>query len=146
MGRKSKKQKAGPAISAPLPVFTEVESLLSSLRATFTPLQSPPPQFPPFQSPPHTVSLSQDNLLSLSTTFAEYQLRDIEKWAEVLNTVNSKACGSFFVLIEGVLVLRTASVCSTVEEERAQQIGRIVIAHNENMGKYLGLFEGMKRL
>ena len=139
MGRKSKsKQKGGSAvpISAPLPLFTEVDSLLSALRATPT----------SFQSPPHTVSLNQENLLCISTTFAEYQLRDLEVWAEVLNTANSKACGSFFILSEGVLVLRTASVCSTDEEERAQQTRQIVIAHNENMGKHLGMFEGMKRL
>jgi hypothetical protein len=139
MGRKGKsKQKVGSAvpISAPLPLFTEVDSLLSALRTTPT----------SFQSPPHTVSLNQDNLLCLSTTFAEYQLRDLEKWAEVLNTVNSKGCGSFFVLSEGALTLRTASVCSADEEERAQQTRQIVIVHNENMGKYLGMFEGMKRL
>lgn len=139
MGRKGKsKQKAGSAvpISAPLPLFTEIDSLLSTLRTTST----------SFQSPPHTVSLNQDSLLCLSTTFAEYQLRDLEKWAEVLNTVNSKGCGSFFVLSEGALELRTASVCSTDEEERAQQTRQIVIVHNENMGKYLGMFEGMKRL
>ena len=57
-----------------------------------------------------------------------------------------QGCGSFFVLSEGHLVLRTASVCSTESEERALQVRRIVTVHNENMEKYLGLFEEMKRL
>ena len=130
MGKKDRKRGAKVPKPASLPRFIAEESLLTALRADSS----------PFQSPPHSVTLSQDNLLCLSTAFVDYRLRELEKWAEVLNTVNSKGSGSFFVLSEGHLVLRTASVCSTESEERALQVRRIVTVHNE------GLFEEMKRL
>ena len=71
-------RKRGAKVPKPasLPRFIAEESLLTALRADSS----------PFQSPPH----SQDNLLCLFTAFVDYRLRELEKWAEELNTVDSK--------------------------------------------------------
>jgi len=76
-------RKRGAKVPKPasLPRFIAEESLLTALRADSS----------PFQSPPH----SQDNLLCLFTAFVDYRLRELEKWAEELNTVDSKGVAAF---------------------------------------------------
>ena len=69
---------------------------------------------------------------------------DIVNWAQTLNSVNSKGIGSFFIISEGRLGLRTASMCSSDAEEREAQVKRIVDTHNENMKQYLSVFDSVR--
>lgn len=127
MGKKGGKKRK-------IPVLEPIDSVLSRLHDSSS-----------ISLVPHSISLDQDNIFCIWTVFEDYKpTGDIVNWAQTLNSVNSKGIGSFFIISEGRLGLRTASMCSSDAEEREAQVKRIVDTHNENMKQYLSVFDSVR--